>query len=143
MPRLALKTSRISPSFLPNRLRQAAALFALASTTTTAPFAASFSVLATSSFSQQHISAFGVLRRPSSSLSKGSTIPLSSTTTNEEETKTTAAADMAKDDMMTPASKLDALRSKMKDLDLDVYIVPSDDPHLSGKLFVCCSTMTG
>jgi hypothetical protein len=34
----------------------------------------------------------------------------------------------------TPASKLDALRSKMKELDLDVYLVPSDDPHLSGKL---------
>lgn len=27
--------------------------------------------------------------------------------------------------------KLDALRSRMKELDLDAYIVPSDDPHLS------------
>ncbi len=31
----------------------------------------------------------------------------------------------------TAEEKLNALRSKMKDLDLDVYIVPSDDPHLS------------
>lgn len=34
---------------------------------------------------------------------------------------------------MTPAAKLDALRSKMKMYNLDVYLVPSDDPHLSGK----------
>lgn len=27
--------------------------------------------------------------------------------------------------------KLEALRSKMKELDLDVYIIPTDDPHLS------------
>jgi Xaa-Pro aminopeptidase len=32
---------------------------------------------------------------------------------------------------MTPAAKLEALRARMKDLDLDVYLVPSDDPHLS------------
>jgi len=31
----------------------------------------------------------------------------------------------------TAGEKLEALRSKMKELDLDVYIVPSDDPHLS------------
>jgi hypothetical protein len=31
----------------------------------------------------------------------------------------------------TTGEKLEALRSKMKELDLDVYIVPSDDPHLS------------
>lgn len=34
---------------------------------------------------------------------------------------------------MTPAAKLEALRRKMKELDLDVYLVPSGDPHLSGK----------
>jgi hypothetical protein len=34
---------------------------------------------------------------------------------------------------MTPTARLDALRKRMKDLDLDVYLVPSDDPHLSGK----------
>ena len=32
---------------------------------------------------------------------------------------------------MTPSGKLEALRSKMKELGLDVYLVPSGDPHLS------------
>jgi hypothetical protein len=49
----------------------------------------------------------------------------SSTTTDVDATATTVS--------MTPASKLEALRSKMKELNLDVYLVPSDDPHLSGK----------
>ena len=31
------------------------------------------------------------------------------------------------------AEKLEALRSRMKELNLDVYLVPSDDPHLSGE----------
>jgi hypothetical protein len=35
---------------------------------------------------------------------------------------------------MTPAAKLDALRTKMRELNLDVYLIPSDDPHLSGEL---------
>ena len=34
---------------------------------------------------------------------------------------------------MTPAEKLQALRARMKELGLHVYLVPSDDPHLSGK----------
>lgn len=34
---------------------------------------------------------------------------------------------------MTAGDKLKALRDRMKELDLDVYIVPTDDPHLSGK----------
>jgi hypothetical protein len=33
---------------------------------------------------------------------------------------------------MTPAEKLESLRARMKELNLDVYLVPSDDPHLSG-----------
>jgi Xaa-Pro aminopeptidase len=132
MPRLSLKTSSSSASFLPSRLRQATALFALASTTTSTPFASSFSVLATSSFSPQHTSIFGVLHRPSYPSSTSSTIPLSSTTTEKGETEITTVA-MATDAEMTSASKLDSLRSEMKKLDLDVYIVPSDDPHLSGK----------
>eukprot|EP00534_Pseudo-nitzschia_fraudulenta_P005363 CAMPEP_0201187770 /NCGR_PEP_ID=MMETSP0851-20130426/134026_1 /ASSEMBLY_ACC=CAM_ASM_000631 /TAXON_ID=183588 /ORGANISM="Pseudo-nitzschia fraudulenta, Strain WWA7" /LENGTH=685 /DNA_ID=CAMNT_0047473291 /DNA_START=146 /DNA_END=2201 /DNA_ORIENTATION=+ len=32
---------------------------------------------------------------------------------------------------MTPVSKLDALRKKMKELSLDCYVIPTDDPHLS------------
>ncbi len=38
------------------------------------------------------------------------------------------------DDASTTANsdpKLDALRSKLQELDLDIYLVPSDDPHLS------------
>ena len=31
----------------------------------------------------------------------------------------------------TPSPKLDALRSKMKSLNIDAYVVPTDDPHLS------------
>lgn len=33
--------------------------------------------------------------------------------------------------ILTPGEKLQALRSKMKALKIDAYIVPSDDPHLS------------
>jgi len=36
---------------------------------------------------------------------------------------------------MTPSEKLKKLRERMKELDLDVYLVPSDDPHLSGAFF--------
>jgi hypothetical protein len=46
---------------------------------------------------------------------------------------TTGTADTASATNMTPASKLEALREKMKELNLDVYLIPSDDPHLSGK----------
>jgi hypothetical protein len=35
--------------------------------------------------------------------------------------------------MMTPAEKLAALREHMKENNLDVWIVPTDDPHLSGE----------
>eukprot|EP00536_Pseudo-nitzschia_multiseries_P010640 jgi/Psemu1/319884/estExt_fgenesh1_pm.C_3330003 len=38
---------------------------------------------------------------------------------------------MASASSMTPASKLEALRAKMKELNLDCYIIPTDDPHLS------------
>jgi hypothetical protein len=32
---------------------------------------------------------------------------------------------------MSAAAKLDALRKRLQELDLDAYLVPSDDPHLS------------
>lgn len=35
---------------------------------------------------------------------------------------------------MTSAERIAALRARMKELDVDVYLVPSDDPHLSGML---------
>lgn len=34
---------------------------------------------------------------------------------------------------MTASAKLGKLRERMKELDLDVYLIPTDDPHLSGK----------
>ena len=37
----------------------------------------------------------------------------------------------------TPAVKLEGLRAKMKELSLDCYIIPSDDPHLSGECVHC------
>ena len=42
------------------------------------------------------------------------------------DTTTTAATEMA--------GKLESLRARMKELGMDVYLIPSDDPHLSGKL---------
>lgn len=142
MPQFAAKTtSRYSPLFLPTRLRHAAALFALASTSPSTPFATSFNVVATtSSFSQHHTSAFGILRQAPSSLvsKKEPTTRLSSTTaqnTNSEETMVSASSSSSNSNLMTPASKLDILRSKMKELNLDVYLVPSDDPHLSGEYY--------
>jgi len=48
---------------------------------------------------------------------------MSSTVIDMAETTATAT--------MSPGGKLEALRTKMKELDLDVYLVPSDDPHLS------------
>mmetsp|Transcript_25848 Transcript_25848/g.48949 ORF Transcript_25848/g.48949 Transcript_25848/m.48949 type:complete len:744 (-) Transcript_25848:18-2249(-) len=57
---------------------------------------------------------------------KKSNHSLFSTTTTEE-----ASADTTTKSTMTPTEKLQALRARMKDLDLDVYLVPSDDPHLS------------
>jgi hypothetical protein len=47
---------------------------------------------------------------------------------------TTAQAPVKTGSLMTAGDKLDALRSRMKELDLDVYLVPPDDPHLSGTL---------
>jgi hypothetical protein len=38
---------------------------------------------------------------------------------------------------MTSESKVEALRKRMKQLDLDIYLIPSDDPHLSGKKTKC------
>jgi Xaa-Pro aminopeptidase len=47
------------------------------------------------------------------------------------DTKSTSSASST--EIMTPTakSKLEVLRSKMKELSLDVYLIPSDDPHLS------------
>jgi hypothetical protein len=49
---------------------------------------------------------------------------------------TTAEAPLKTGSNMSAGEKLVALRSRMKELDLDVYLVPSDDPHLSGTLTI-------
>jgi len=56
----------------------------------------------------------------------------STTTTPTTEESSSSSTDTTKC-TMTPSEKLRALRTRMKELDLDVYLVPSDDPHLSGK----------
>ena len=53
-------------------------------------------------------------------------------TTAEPTSTTPATLVVENEDSMGAATKLSALRKSMKDLDLDVYLVPSDDPHLSG-----------
>ena len=44
---------------------------------------------------------------------------------------------------LTPAERLAALRQKMTELNLDVYLIPSDDPHLSGTLSWCVCVCRG
>jgi hypothetical protein len=71
------------------------------------------------------------LYRQPSFLLRGGAAPLGGFTrlfsTTEKAPATTT------DSTMMATEKLQALRARMKELDLDVYLVPSDDPHLSGK----------
>jgi hypothetical protein len=58
----------------------------------------------------------------------------STTTTTTEQQQRVAAADSMIDlGPMTPAEKLKALRQKMAALNLDVWLIPTDDPHLCGE----------
>lgn len=41
------------------------------------------------------------------------------------------------------AEKLQSLRARMKELDLDVWIVPTDDPHLSGRSELAVAVISG
>lgn len=52
------------------------------------------------------------------------TLAMSSITTSNNVASASSTA-------LTPGEKLEALRSKMKELNIDAYIIPSDDPHLS------------
>jgi Xaa-Pro aminopeptidase len=58
-----------------------------------------------------------------------SKIRCGSTSTTVEQTIASALPAPA---MMTAQSKVDAFRGRMKELGLDVYLIPTDDPHLSG-----------
>ena len=107
------------------RLRKVAvtALFALASSPSSAFVSSSAHSIATTSASP---GSWGILR--GGSFGGGRVVKTTRTMST-----TTDATDTADTVTMTPASKLEALRAKMKELDLDVYLIPSDDPHLSGK----------
>jgi hypothetical protein len=94
-------------------------------------FCLSSNTLVTSSFSlepgtginQRSASKYDPPKKLQTSVLRGSSInPLKMSSTSTEAVAPLEA---------TTGEKLEALRSKMKELDLDVYIVPSDDPHLS------------
>jgi hypothetical protein len=70
----------------------------------------------------------------SPSIRRLSIIRGSSTTTKPDEVVVTSEENLIMSSM-TPSAKLDALRQRMKELDLDVYLVPTDDPHLCGMFF--------
>jgi hypothetical protein len=116
------------------RLRHAAAtaLFALVSSPSSAFVASTSSFVlrqnsvSTSSFDGQNSNVAFRFRG-------GSQNTISTTTTTSVTMTATTTEDTASSTTMTPASKLEALRQKMKELNLDVYLIPSDDPHLSGK----------
>jgi hypothetical protein len=149
MPRLATQSTSRSNIILRGQQLRHFALLALATSISSPPLATSFSALATTPFSRQS-SVFGLAQNHhhhhqtflvavTSSLSNRSKKTSLFSTTSDvsgEATSTTSmssTSDETTKNEMTPSSKLEALRSKMKELDLDVYIVPSDDPHLSGE----------
>ena len=133
MSRLAAKSSS-TPNCLRYRLRDVTTLFALAASS---PLAASLGVLANNQ-SRLPLSTFGIVGRSSSPFSSNS-IPNTTTRMSGSNSNTITIKDQDQESdvmtqtAMTPASKLEALRSKMKELSLDCYIIPTDDPHLSGK----------
>ena len=131
-----LRVTKKSTSFRPSALATLVpTLFALTSTTVQVQC---FASVTSTSFAHKRTlhptSAFLNPRGGAAALNEKSTSRLQSTTTTttnqEGSTDTTSAAASS---VMTPAEKLEALRSRMQELYLDVYLVPSDDPHLSGK----------
>jgi len=62
---------------------------------------------------------------------RGGSISLFSTISPTEEKEVTTIINTDKTNIMTASQKLTAMRSAMKENGVDVYIVPSDDPHLS------------
>jgi hypothetical protein len=107
----------------------ATALFALVSTPSSAFVASTSFVVRQNSFST---SSSGQNSNVALGFRGGNQNNVDTTTTSLTMTATTTA-DTASATTMTPGSKLEALRQKMKELNLDVYLIPSDDPHLSGK----------
>ena len=116
MPRSCLKATST---------RFATAFLALSSTPAALSFSFAHSEHLHSSFLRSPVlpgslrNKFGLLPRTRTSFSKMST--------TADETMTTDVAATA----TSQEPKLSALRTKMEELNLDVYLVPSDDPHLS------------
>ena len=118
MPRLAPAASQ-KP-----RLRQVAvtALFATLASSSSSAFSNSVA---------SRKSTFGFSTR-GGSLSSPSTKPPTTAGVFQMSSTTVDAPGDTATSPITPTAKLEALRSKMKEYDLDVYLVPTDDPHLSG-----------
>ena len=78
-------------------------------------------------FARRIVSA-GAALSPSSNLSSFPFISssLAMSTSTEKTVSSTIVDEGTKD-------KLALLRERMRELDLDVYIIPTDDPHLSGE----------
>ncbi len=119
---MSLLTAKSTYNRLRFRFLKVTALFALAESCL---FATSFCVYANNQ-SRLASSTFGI-KRPSlhSIPNTNRSIRLSSSSASIAEKIMTEAK--------TPALKLEELRAKMKELSLDCYIIPSDDPHLSGE----------
>ena len=60
----------------------------------------------------------------------------SSTSTTSEEAATATTTETS---TMDASAKLHALRSRMQELGVDIYLVPTDDPHLCGTLLLSSS----
>lgn len=119
-----------SSSRLRFRLREVTVLFALAASS---PLATSLGVQANNQ-SRPPLSTFGhkssvpfVSSLSSKSLATRTAMSSEGTTETNQEKETMVSSSR------TAASKLESLRAKMKELSLDCYLVPTDDPHLSGK----------
>ena len=130
-----LRVTKKTTSFRPSALATLVpTLFALTSTTVQVQC---FASVTSTSFAHKRTvyptSAFLNPRGGAAALNKKSTSRLQSTTTTTSQEGSTDTTSAAASSVMTPAEKLEALRSRMQELDLDVYLVPSDDPHLSGK----------
>jgi len=130
MPRL------VSASSTHPRLRQVAisALFATLASSSASAFSNSLVftnkafVLSTNRGGGGSISHHtGKQQLPTTTATATRVLKMSSTTDAPTDSETSITT-------MTPLAKLEALRSVMKEYDLDVYLVPSDDPHLSGKM---------
>lgn len=124
---LLTANSTLTQNSLRHRFLKFTALFALAEScllaTSFCVYANNQSRLASSTFGTKH-------QPPSLHSMHNRSVRLSSSSTSIAGENQEVNAIM---EVKTPALKLEELRAKMKELSLDCYIIPSDDPHLSGE----------